>query len=285
MLRRTLIALVLIPLFALLLQSLPWVLGLCALLHAWAQLELCSLIPGLGSRGRIAHSVFSTVLMSWMALRITAGDTQGLLLALTLVIVAYLVLGLRLAIRGSDPDTCWLLVRAIALISLPVAFLPAVALHPGSFPWLLLLAGSSWGADTAAIIAGKLCGRRPLAPALSPNKTVEGAVAGMFAGGLVWALALLFYWPPDGALGLLFSPDGLAPESLAVQAAAVTVMFSLGCVMALLGILGDLAFSLFKRQAQVKDYSAVLPGHGGLLDRLDSLLLQIPLVYCFIYGL
>lgn len=284
MLRRTLIALVLIPLFALLLQSFPWVLALCALVHALAQLELCSLVPGIGSPARIAHSVFSTVLMAWFAIQLESGQPGNLLLALLLTVIAYLVLSVRRAGFGADPDASWLLVRGIALITLPVAFLPGVATHDGGFPWLLLAVGASWGADTAAIMAGKLCGRTPLAPVLSPRKSVEGAVAGVFTAGLVWALALLFYWPPDGALGLLFSPDGQPPQSPLLRTASIIVMFTIGCVTGMLGILGDLAFSLFKRQAGVKDYSHALPGHGGVLDRIDSLLLVIPLVYCLLHG-
>lgn len=285
MLRRTLIALVLIPLFALLLQSFPWAMALIALVHAIAQLELCSLIPGLGSRARVTHSIFSTVLLYWLALQLEAQQPGNMLLALLLTIMVYLVLSLRLALHGGDPDAPWLLIRALALITLPMAFLPAIAGHSGSFPWLLLLVGASWAADSAAIFAGKLCGRTPLAPLLSPKKTVEGAIAGVFTSGIVWALALLFYWPMDGKLGLLFSPDGSFPQEPLLQAAVVTVAFALGAVLAMLGILGDLAFSLFKRQAQVKDYSAALPGHGGVLDRMDSLLLLIPLVYCFIHGI
>lgn len=285
MLRRTLIALVLIPVFTLLLQSAWWVLGLCALVHALAMLELCSLIPGLGSRGRVAQTLFSTVFMCWLAQELSVGRTQGLLLLLLLAIIAYLALSVGQAAAGRDPDTSWLLVRALALISLPMAFLPALLAESRDFPWLLLLVGASWAADTAAILAGKLVGRRPLAAQLSPRKTVEGAVAGIFTAGLCWSLTLLFYWPADGALGLLFSPDGLPPDGPLLHAAALVVMFVLGAVAGMLGILGDLAFSLFKRQAQVKDFSHALPGHGGVLDRVDSMLLLIPVLYALMQGL
>jgi CDP-diglyceride synthetase len=102
---------------------------------------------------------------------------------------------------------------------------------------------------------------------------------------LVWAIAILVYWPPDGPLGQLFSPDGQLPATPLSHAASLIVMLVLGSIMGLLSIIGDLAFSLFKRQAHVKDYSSALPGHGGVLDRIDSLLLLIPVVYCFMHGL
>src|SRR5690606_3930932 len=124
MLRRTLIALLLIPVFGLLLQSLPWVLGLVALVHVLAQLELASLIEGLGRTGRVVHTLFSTVLMCWCALQLLEAQPANLLLGLLLAIIGYLIISLRLALRGGDPDSSWLLVRGIALISLPLAFLP-----------------------------------------------------------------------------------------------------------------------------------------------------------------
>jgi len=141
----------------------------------------------------------------------------------------------------------------------------------------LLMVGASWGADTAAIFAGKLAGQRLLAPAISPGKTVEGAVGGVLAAGLMWAGAALCY-PADGALA------GWLAHALPVPAVALC-LFVLGVLAAGLGVLSDLAFSLFKRRAHVKDYSHALPGHGGVLDRIDSLLLVIPVVYLCAYGL
>jgi phosphatidate cytidylyltransferase len=164
----------------------------------------------------------------------------------------------------------------VALLTLPLAFIVPLALYPGRFPYLLLMVGASWAADTAGIFAGKLCGRLPLAPALSPRKTVEGAVGGLLASGLMWVGALLCY-PADGALGGWLST---LPRVL-----ALALLFGGGVLTAAAGLLSDLAFSLFKRQAQVKDYSHALPGHGGVLDRIDSVLLVIPLVYALAYGL
>ena len=120
--------------------------------------------------------------------------------------------------------------------------------------WLLLAIGATWAADVGAYAIGSLAGRRKLAPRISPGKTWEGAFGG-FGGA---ALAVL-------GIAALF---GLGRPEAAV--AAITV----GPV----ALAGDLLESLLKRRAGVKDSGALFPGHGGLLDRVDSLLLVAPLV-------
>ncbi|MGA0831134.1 MAG: phosphatidate cytidylyltransferase, partial [Nitriliruptoraceae bacterium] len=119
---------------------------------------------------------------------------------------------------------------------------------------LLAVVGAVGVADTAAYAVGSRLGRRPLAPRISPNKTVEGVVAGVLAAGLLGAVAL-------PAAGLLGDP---------VRAA----MF--GVLVAAAGVLGDLAESMLKRDLGVKDLGRALPGHGGVLDRVDALLLALP---------
>jgi phosphatidate cytidylyltransferase len=113
--------------------------------------------------------------------------------------------------------------------------------------------------DTAAYFAGRLFGRRKLAPVVSPGKTVEGAV-GALLGGTLAALGVR-------ALGL----PGLPLSHAVALGAAVTVV----------GIVGDLAESLMKRWAGVKDSGTFFPGHGGMLDRVDSLLFGAPVLYYY----
>lgn len=124
---------------------------------------------------------------------------------------------------------------------------------------LLMLLAIVMGSDVLAFFVGYAAGRRPLAPAISPGKTIEGAVGGLL-GGVAGALAVRW-----GALPLI--PVGAA--------------IGLGLSAAGLGIVGDLAESLFKRWAGVKDSGALLPGHGGMLDRLDSLLFGAPVLYYY----
>ncbi|MET0621365.1 MAG: phosphatidate cytidylyltransferase [Pyrinomonadaceae bacterium] len=115
------------------------------------------------------------------------------------------------------------------------------------------------GSDTGAYYTGRALGRHKLAPNVSPGKTWEGAAGGM-AASLV-AAALAHYW---------FFPE------LGLGAA-----LGLAAVMNVLGVVGDLTESALKRGANAKDAAQILPGHGGLLDRLDSLLFNAPLIYYF----
>ena len=117
----------------------------------------------------------------------------------------------------------------------------------------------TWSGETAAYFAGRRFGRRPLAPRVSPGKTVEGGVAQVIASVAV-ALA-----------GAPLVP--LLPR----EAAAI------GLLLGVVGQVGDLSESFLKRSAGAKDAGHLIPGHGGLLDRLDSLLFNVPALYYWLY--
>lgn len=128
---------------------------------------------------------------------------------------------------------------------------------------------STWICDTFAMLGGMRFGKHKLAPAVSPNKTWEGTICGavssVFTGILVWGLGLLCADLPW--LGGLYSPLPLA-------VCVVTAVLASS-----LGQIGDLAESLIKRMIGVKDFSNLIPGHGGMFDRADSLLFAIPTAY------
>jgi phosphatidate cytidylyltransferase len=126
--------------------------------------------------------------------------------------------------------------------------------------WVLLTVFATFAVDTAAYFTGRALGRRTLAPTISPGKTVEGTLGGV-AGGF-GAVLLLNY-----VLGLRLEAALIVPLALLLPFAAV---------------LGDLAESMIKRGARVKDASHLIPGHGGFLDRLDSLVFTAPVVYYFL---
>ena len=130
--------------------------------------------------------------------------------------------------------------------------------------WLLLTLVIIWVADSGAYFAGRAWGRHKLAPAISPNKSWEGYAAGIVSGALV-GMAGSVLWPADAAVRMT-----------ALQGAA------LGGILAVLTPLGDLFVSLMKRQVGVKDTSALIPGHGGMLDRLDSPLWGGVLAWLFV---
>ena len=114
--------------------------------------------------------------------------------------------------------------------------------------------------DSAQYYTGRAFGRRPLAPSISPKKTREGAIGGVLIGTIAMTLA-----------GLRVFPAANVPLLAAAAAAVVFV-----------GIVGDLFESLLKRSAGVKDSSALIPGHGGILDRIDSWLFAGPVYYVFV---
>jgi phosphatidate cytidylyltransferase len=131
-------------------------------------------------------------------------------------------------------------------------------------PWLVLAAMAIvWIADTAAYFSGRAFGRRKLAPEISPGKTWEG-VYGALAAVAVYALALVPFARQAG-----FSRE--------ISVAAVAAWVVLALVLAVLAVGGDLFESLLKRHAGVKDSGSLLPGHGGILDRIDALLPALPL--------
>lgn len=129
--------------------------------------------------------------------------------------------------------------------------------------YLLSIALLTWAADTGAYLVGRRWGRTLLAPSISPKKTWEGVAGGLTANGLLlWASAL--YWPESWAAGVA--------DSLGLWG-----MLLLGFWLTGLAVAADLFESLLKRQADVKDSGRLLPGHGGLFDRLDAFLVVMPM--------
>jgi phosphatidate cytidylyltransferase len=120
----------------------------------------------------------------------------------------------------------------------------------------------TWATDTGAYFFGRTFGRHKLIPSVSPGKTVEGAIGGVFLAVIVAWLYVIFLLRPFAQLSML-------PVGLTIFAILVSMIAQVG----------DLAESLFKRDAGVKDSSTLLPGHGGILDRFDSLLFVLPAAY------
>ena len=116
-----------------------------------------------------------------------------------------------------------------------------------------------WGADSGAYFFGRAFGKHKLAPKVSPGKSWEGALGGLLTSGVI-AFIFLQVTPSD-----VFGRELSTVPFIAVSVATVAI-----------SVLGDLAESMFKRQAGVKDSSNLIPGHGGILDRIDSLTAAIP---------
>lgn len=126
--------------------------------------------------------------------------------------------------------------------------------------WLIIL--TSWGCDTFAYCAGMLFGKHKMSPVLSPKKSVEGAVGGIL-GAMV--LSLIFFY--------------VFKEKIGIDENQILVLTLLAGLAAFASMIGDLAASAFKRNYKVKDYGRLIPGHGGVLDRFDSVIVTAPIVY------
>lgn len=126
--------------------------------------------------------------------------------------------------------------------------------------WLIFLC--SWGCDTCAYCVGVLIGKHKMAPVLSPKKSVEGAIGGVVGTGL---LTILF--------GNIFK------DAMGIDASGVIALAIICMVGALISMVGDLTASAIKRNYDIKDYGTLIPGHGGILDRFDSVIFTAPIIY------
>ena len=129
--------------------------------------------------------------------------------------------------------------------------------------WLIFI--TSWVSDTGAYFVGSAIGKHKMTPNLSPKKSWEGAIGGILIAGCAAALYGLFY-----------------AKHFNLRLYAIAIFGLIGCLGAFLAMCGDLVASAFKRNNNVKDYSKLIPGHGGVLDRFDSVLFTAPLVYFLI---
>ncbi len=144
--------------------------------------------------------------------------------------------------------------------ALPLGLLPLLRARPEGAWWVLLLCALTWLNDTGAYFVGHAFGRHKLHPRVSPGKTWEG-----FAGGLVFSLLAAF-----------------GVRWIALRGLGALDCVVLGGVAGFVGPLGDLTESLFKRACGVKDSGRLMPGHGGMLDRIDALIFNTPVVYLYV---
>ena len=150
-------------------------------------------------------------------------------------------------------------VQGIVYIPLLLSFLVLIRRDPDGMTWIFLLLAIIFAGDTSAYYVGSYLGRHKLSPAISPGKTVEGAIGGMAGNLLVGSIGKFFFLP-----ALSWGP---------------AVFFCLAVGLA--GQVGDLFESEFKRSSKIKDSGGILPGHGGFLDRIDALLFASPVAYLF----
>jgi phosphatidate cytidylyltransferase len=273
--QRLLSALVLIPLVVVLVWWNLWVLVVVVIgLIVVGLLELYGAFTQGGFQPRAGLGLAVAVGLALAVTLRQVGLGDFLPLVITLAVLASLVFELsRHSHEGALPAWAltlagafyisWLFSHLIMLRALdtPLAPVPLarLGLQPGA-AWIYLVLAITWLQDSVAYFVGRAWGRHRMAPVLSPKKTWEGAI-----GGLVGAIA-------GGVASVLVFGLPISPLAGAL----------LGLVGGIVGPLGDLAESLIKRQVGLKDAGHLIPGHGGILDRADSLLFTAPVLFYLI---
>ena len=257
--KRVYSALVLLPLLYLLTRHLPpaafFILVMAAVLLAqWEFLALFIEKNHLPSHALVGFSGTGLLLiaMQWPAV-------IDFSLALSITLLALLCYQVGFAPAGPRHLSMFILLFGIFYTAYTLGHFLLLRNQQDGALLVLFVLLVTWAGDAAAYYVGKTWGARPLAPRLSPNKTVEG-----FLGGLV--VAPLIAW-----IGHLWFLPVVTPVDCLI----------LGILFTVLGLLGDLSESALKREAGVKDSGALIPGHGGMLDRVDSLLLNAPVFYYY----
>jgi len=213
-------------------------------------------LPKQALHGKIGGILMGTVLcgvFQWAHYEMVVA-TMGVIVVV--LFVSHILLSQELSTLPN-----WIATAFFGIVYVPFLLSHVILINklPQGPLWVLMLSVTVWTGDTFALVAGSRWGKHKLSPHISPKKTVEGFVS-CFVGALVSVLAFKL---------LLLS-------SLTISDAAV-----LGLGIALFGQLGDLSESAIKRGANVKDSSRLIPGHGGMLDKLDGFLFSSPFVYYF----
>lgn len=255
---RVLSALVLLPGLIATVWFLPPIgtLVLAEIAAVLAALEYNGLARSLGARlAPIVTTVLVVVACAATALEVVPIE---LVLMSAMIVVGSFAVGSKAPGPGVLWDTAASLFP-IAYIALPLGAIVAVRIIAGREAVLLLIV-TIVVSDSAQYYTGRAFGRTPLAPSISPKKTREGAIGGVIFGAAAMTVGGWWLFPDANAAILI------------VSAVAVVLM----------GIVGDLFESLLKRSAGIKDSSALIPGHGGILDRIDSWLFSGPVYYMFV---
>jgi len=263
---RLLAALIMAPvaIAAILLLHTPWMMALAALLFLaglWEWFELAEIEDTLARTVLLVAHLAMMVAIVW-ASRSSAGYTYVLFQLASVIGVVWWLLALFWLGRydfASDHDTH---ARVFKLAAGALAVIPAWcalgwihAAQPNGHLWLFTALAIVWAADSGAYFVGRKLGKRKLAPRVSPNKTLEGLLGGVLAGVAV------------GVAGALVAGATSAQLPWVALVALAAVLAS---------VVGDLFESLLKRHVGVKDSGHLIPGHGGILDRIDGVLPALP---------
>jgi phosphatidate cytidylyltransferase len=224
--------------------------GLIALIAGWEFGQMMT------TGGHRTTPLFTLMLIAVLIYTSYQPDSGWLSFALTTILLLSLAWQLFSAAPG--PTVNWALTITGGLyIGWGLGHLVALRQRPDGLVWVWLVLVATWGADTFAYFVGRSIGRHKLWPRHSPHKTWEGLIGGIFGGVLGAALVTLLFGMNWG------------------------VTLVIGAIVPIAGLFGDLSISMMKREVGVKDSSNLFPGHGGFLDRIDSLLFVSLVVFYY----
>jgi phosphatidate cytidylyltransferase len=210
----------------------------------------------------------------------TAATLYGIVLAAALAPFVFLTVAMRRANLASGYPAAAASTFAFAYIAIPMALLVAIRQQPAGAIWTIYTLLAVWAGDIFAYFVGKSMGRHRMSPEISPKKTWEGAVASIVASVVVGALWMQHAPAISSALlraGLIDLPGGMWGQ----EQPQLWPIILLSAAVNIAAQLGDLVESLIKRGAGVKDSGTILPGHGGMLDRIDAMLFAVPVVWAY----
>ncbi len=272
--QRILVAVVGVPLLLLVLVWAPdWatmalvmllsVIGAHELMHALCGAEKARRWWGLAG----TMSVFAVISVAWSdeKYRVWGLALTGKLLLAAFIVLAFVCMVVE---YGKDNALSFTDMSAVFAAGLAVPLALSCLLRLRMMPYgggmVLIPLVAAFCSDSAALFTGMACGKHKLAPQVSPKKTVEGAIGGL-VGGMVGMVIfrIVFFFCTVHSLNILWC-------------------MLLGLVGAAMGQLGDLSFSAIKRQCGIKDYGRLLPGHGGVLDRFDSVIFAAPVIWLIV---
>jgi phosphatidate cytidylyltransferase len=208
----------------------------------------------------------------------TTAMLYGIALAAALAPFVFLTVAMRRADLTSGYPAAAASAFAFVYIAIPMALLVAIRQQPAGAIWTIYTLLAVWAGDIFAYFVGKSLGRHRMSPEISPKKTWEGAVASVLASVIVGTLWIQHAPGISSALlrvGLIDRRDGM----FGLEQPQLWPIILLSAVVNLAAQLGDLVESLIKRGAGVKDSGTILPGHGGMLDRIDAMLFAVPVVW------
>src|ERR1022692_3633676 len=210
----------------------------------------------------------------------TTAMLYGIALMAALAPFLFLTVGMRRADLASGYPAAAASSFAFAYIAIPMALLVEIRQQPAGAIWTIYTLLAVWAGDIFAYFVGKSLGRHRMSSKISPKKTWEGAVASIAASVIVGTLWMQHAPAISSALlriGLIERRDGI----FGLEQPQLWPIILLSAVVNIAAQLGDLVESLIKRGAGVKDSGTILPGHGGMLDRIDAMLFAVPVVWAY----